>query len=215
MFFESVGKMVLTRLRPSVFYGILMIPLLGASLFLLFQYMDLVMEEESFWVSCKKAQKALERRSKKQAFLQQHLEFNPYFLDESIESLSFLEEEKKEVESLLSHPALTDKKALQARLSFLSEGNHLSFLEESIQNSLLVKETEEKQRSPIQLNETDLKRLLSRLEHVEIDHFLPEKNSPQIVVTNFRLTKKETPFKKEVLEIEMELLKREFLKNEK
>lgn len=210
MFFERIGKLFFTEIRPFVWYAILAAPLIASFVFALTEHWEVSDREEHFAALCKKGRSALHRRAKKVQFLQRHTDANPYFLDEAIESLSFLEGERKEIESLLAHPAVCEKRALEARLRFLKEDNRLSFTEEGIQSNAYVKETQEKQRRSIQLSEDDLKQLLARIEDVAIDSFLPEKNSPQIVVSNFHLRKRQ-----EVLELDMELMKREFLQNEK
>ena len=113
----------------------------------------------------------------------------------------------------MGHPALADKRSTEARLQFLdSEDNRLTFIEEEIRSSSTMKETEERQRHTVQMDEEDLKKLLSLIEEVSIDSFSPAENSPQIIVTDFQLEKKESPIKTKVFEIEMKLLKRELIK---
>ena len=92
---------------------------------------------------------------------------------------------------------------LEHRLSFLrSEQNRLVFTETKTQTSPQCKETHETQRHPIELNETDLKRLLTVIEEIP-----PGSTTcrPQLVVTNFHLTRKDHTFT-----LELNLLKREF-----
>ena len=73
-----------------------------------------------------------------------------------------------------------------------------------------MKEVEEKQRHPVQMDESDLKQILSLIEDLPVDSFLPSAGSPQLLIKEFRLKKQETPLHTEVFEVEMDLLKREF-----
>jgi tellurite resistance-related uncharacterized protein len=88
----------------------------------------------------------------------------------------------------------------------------LSFTEEAISTSSCMRETEEKQRHSVEIEEDDLKKLLSLVEDVSIEPFCPAENAPQMIITDFHLQKKDTPVKTQILEIEMKLLTREFSK---
>lgn len=211
MFLEKVGKLCFAKMRPIFFYLFLTFPLIGTCLYFGVQKVYLDDLEAQFVLSCKKGKNALKRKEQKEEFLRKYSHATPYFLDTHIESLSFLEKEKKMLQTLLQHPALTDKKAIEERLQFL-EGNKLVFTEEALRNAGQVHESEEKQRAPIQMSEEDLKQLLCRIENVPIDSFLPEENSPQILLTDFQFEKKESSLKTPFLEVEMKLLKREIKK---
>lgn len=211
----KIGKLFFLRARAPFFYCLLLIPLIIAISSLFMEYDHVSLLEENFINTCKKAKSALEKKEKKQQFLAKYSEANPYFLDEFIESMPLLSNEKQEIESTLTHPALADKQSLESRLHFITKDNRLSFTEEAIREHTRIKETIEKQRHPIQIDEDDLKNLLCRIENIPIGSFSPLKNSPQLIITEFHLIKKETPLKKDVLEIEMELIKREFLDHQK
>ena len=212
MFLERLGKFCFSQMRPSFFFFLLLIPIFFAAGYLMVQNARLAEAEERFSGACRKGRIALERKEKKERFLKRYSNADPYFIDQRIESLSFLEKERKELAALLEHPALADKHSTEARLRFLSsDENRLAFTEEAIRTSSLLKETEEKQRHPVQMDEEDVKRLLSLLEDLSIDSFSPLGNSPQIIITDFLLEKKETPLKTKVLEVNTKLLKREWI----
>lgn len=157
-------------------------------------------------------QTCLEKKQTKETFLKRYAHSDPYFLEKNIESLSFLEDEKKQLEIGLQHPAILQKKLLKHRLGFLQNGeNQLCFVQDTVQMIPTLKETTEKLRHPIQLNETDLKHLLSWIEDVPIEPFSPLPNMPQLIIKSFKMQKKETPLHSEILELEMELLKREWI----
>jgi hypothetical protein len=213
MFLERIGKFCFGVLNPLYFYFISLAPIFFALVYLLIQKGNLDDKEERFSFACKKGKLALERKSKKERFLNRYRNADPYFIDREIESLAFLEQEKEELSALLKHPALADKRQADSRLQFLSsEENRLAFAEEGIRTSTRMKETEEKQRHPVQMDEGDLKKLLALLEDLPIEGLSSLENRPQIIVTDFLLEKKDTSLNSTVLEVDMKLLKREWIR---
>jgi len=210
-FLENMGRFSFAKMRPFFFFVILVLPLLSAAVFLFFQNTRIQELEERFASASAKGKMAFERKAKKERFLRHYSNADPYFLDQKIESFSFLQNEKNQLETWLRHPALPRKEAIQERLSFLTEGtNRLSFAEENIRASGRIKETDEKQRHPVQMDENDLKKLLALIEDIQIGSYLPSNESPQLIVRELRLKKIKSPLQSEIFEIEMDLLKREF-----
>jgi hypothetical protein len=208
MFLDWFGKLCFSHMRPSFFYLTVLSPLFFSCLYILLQYNSLDELEHRFSDACKKGKIALTRKGRKERFLNRYSHADPYFLDNQIESLTFLQKEKRELEALRDHPALADKRSIEERLAFLkSDQNRLAFTEEAISTASRIKETEERQRHPVEIEEDDLKKLLSLIEDVPIDSFSPVENAPQVIITDFNLKKKT-----KVLEIEMKLLTREFSK---
>lgn len=211
MFLEAFGKLCFAKMRPPFFFLLISTPILLIATYLGIQWLHLNELQERFTYACQKGKIALEKKAQKDRFLHRYSHPNLYFLDQQIESLSFLQGEQTQLQALLHHPALADKRAIEARLAFLSsDENRISFTEEAIRSSPHLKETEEKQRRPVQMDEEDLKNLLALIEDLSIDSYLPAEDRPQLIISDFHLKKKETPLKTEVLEIEMDLLKREF-----
>jgi hypothetical protein len=123
-----------------------------------------------------------------------------------------LQKELSAIQAMIDHPALSNKGILQERKAFLeSETNRLAFTEENIRSTTKIKETEEKQRRPIQLDEQDLHRLLSSIEDISVGQFDPIPKMPQLLIRDMKIKKIENPFHSEVYEVEMELLKREWI----
>lgn len=212
MIFEKIGKFCFPEKRALLFSFALLLPLFFSCLYALFQYHKMSDLEILFQNSCKKGKVALMKKNQKENFLHRYSNANPYFLDTYIETLSFLNEEKIAIKKLLNHPALADVRTFESRLDFLTkEQNRLSFTEEAIRSNSTMKEVEEKQRFPVQMDGEDVKKLLSLLEDVKIENNRPTSESrPQIVITDFRIEKKLTPIKTTVFEVEMQFLKREF-----
>jgi hypothetical protein len=92
-----------------------------------------------------------------------------------------LQNERQKLQSLLYHPAFPESQAIKNRLALLNE-NKLAFTEEKIEVSSQMKEVEEKQRYPVQMDENDLKQILSLIEDVPIENYLPVEKSPQLMI---------------------------------
>lgn len=60
------------------------------------------------------------------------------------------------------------------------------------------------------MDESDFKKLLSLIEDVPLDSNLPLPDSPQMIITDLILKKSAKILNREILEVEMKILKREF-----
>jgi len=209
MFLEKCGQFFFLKMRPLFFFALVLFPLLTAAFFLSQKFSELQALEERFSNAARKEKLALERKARKERFLNRYSTSNSYFLDQQIESFPLLLNERLKLEALLHHPAFPESQAIKDRLSFLKE-NRLAFVEEKMEVSSQIKEVEEKQRHPVQMDENDLKHVLSLIEDIPIETYSPASGSPQILIKEFRLKKQETSLQTEVFEVEMDLLKREF-----
>ncbi|MBU6382743.1 MAG: hypothetical protein KGQ49_01790 [Verrucomicrobia bacterium] len=211
MFLEKCGKLFFLQMRPLFFFALAALPFLGASLFLFQESSKMQDLEERFASAAKKERLAMDRRDRKERFIHRYSQSNPYFLDQNIESFRPLQAEKRNLESLLHHPAFPDATAISDRLHFIEE-NALMFQEEKIETSKEMKETQEHMRHPVQMDESDLKQILALIEDVPIENNSPAAYAPQLLITDFHLKKLETPLHTEVFEVRMDLIKREFTK---
>lgn len=212
MYLEKIGRLFFSQIRPLFFFILVISPLFAATLYLYFEHENLQHLQERFAKAARKEKLAFERKERKDRFLHRYSHADPYFLDQQIESFPLLQKEKQHLMSLLDHPAFPNHQAIRDRLAFL-EKNRLSFLEENIHTSAEMKEVDEKLRYPIQMDENDLKKLLSLLEDISIESYPLPQNAPQILIKDFRLKKIETSLQTEVFEVEMDLLKREFFES--
>ena len=210
LFFEKCGQIFFSRIHPIFFFILITLPILASALFIFFEKGSLEELEGRFAAAARKEKIAFERKSRKERFIQRYSHADPYFLDQQIEAFPLLLAEKEKLESLLHHPAFPDSAVLKQRLQFLND-NHLAFTEENMRSSSQMKEIEEKQRHPVQMDEKDLQKILSLIEDVPIGPYLPSNTSPQIILKEFRLKKQETPLQTQVLEVDMDLFKREFI----
>jgi hypothetical protein len=209
MFLEKCGQFFFLRMRPPFFFAMAIFPLIAAALLLSQRSEELQELENRFASAARKEKLAMERKARKERFLTRYSRSNPYFLDQQIESFPLLSNERTKLQSLLVHPAFPESQAIKNRLASLND-NRLAFSEEKIEVSSQMKEVEEKQRHPVQMDESDIKQILALIEDVPIDIYLPASGSPQILIKELRLKKQETPLHTEVFEVEMDLLKREF-----
>lgn len=212
MFLEKCGQFFFSQIRPLFFFLLALFPVLAGLLLLFLETTQLQDLEERFAKAARKEKIAFERKARKERFLKRYAHSVPYFLDRQIESFALLEQEKEQLVSLLHHPAFPNHKSIHERLSFL-ENNRLTFTEEKLVSSSQMTEIEEKQRKAVQMDEADLQQILALIENVPVGPYFPSNESPQILIKDFRLKKIHTPLNTEVLEVKMDLIKREFNKS--
>lgn len=214
MFLEKFGQFCFSRIRTSFFYTILIVPFFLAGGYLMIQYSTLQELEHRFLDTSQKEKFAMMRKTRKERFIERYRNSDPFFLDKQIESLSFLQKERLKIESLIHHPALVNKPGWQERLGWISgPNNRLAFIEENIRISSKIKETDEKQRYPVQLDESDLEKLFASVEDIPIGAHQSVDKSPQLIIRNCTIKKIPNLFS-EVFEVDMELLKREWTEHE-
>lgn len=148
-------------------------------------------------------------QKKEEKILSQLQLSDSHYLDKYVESLCFLQPEKKKLHALAAENRL-DSFSCQ-RLQWLSQENRLTFFEEKIRKHPLFCEIEEKQQQTIQANEEDLKQLLCFIEHVHIWPYGPKPGIPFLFITDFHLIKKTIAPQQKVFCIDMKLIKRDAL----
>ncbi len=87
----------------------------------------------------------------------------------------------------------------------------LRFSEEIVRKADGIQEMEEVQIEPIQVDDEDLKRILSVVEGIQIGPYSPPENSPQLIIKQFNLTKKSHNPQESIFVLNMQLIKRELL----
>jgi|GEM_PF-5946864 len=152
----------------------------------------------------------LKRLTKKQ-FLEKYTDFDPYFLNHHVETLSFLENENQIISQTLDHPIFCADKLLKKRKRSLDE-NQLLFREQNVQSTPIIKETNEVQVKRIEVSLTDIEKLLSEVEEVSLNNYTPSSKRPQIFLTNFSIHRIKKAPSSELYELDCEIFKREFLK---
>lgn len=133
-------------------------------------------------------------------------DFDQFYLNHHLETLSFLRHEKESLEKVIQNPAFTGNEAIEKRHLFLTgSANRMQFTEGTSQNAEGFVETVEILSHPVEIDHLDLKEILNRIEGVR-----PGK--PQLIISDFKLVRKALSSGNEVFETHLKLLKREYLK---
>lgn len=211
MLFERLGILCLSKIKPSFLFLFLSLPLLLAGVYAFQKHLEVKTLESQYETALFKAQKSLHKRAKKERFFARYQDAQSYFIDQHLEPITLLQDEIDWLKAYEKHPALAETKLAQQRLSFLTKGkNRISFTEDAVRKSDLCEEVEEKMKRPVEMNEEDLKKILCLIENVAVGSNQPHDKSPQMIITDFSLKKKTSPFKQEIFEVKLDLLKREF-----
>lgn len=155
-------------------------------------------------------------KEKKQALnlaVRQHFrEADHFYIDKYLETLILLESEIEQLQKIVQDTNFADDDRIKKRLEFLtSQSNALVFSEGVVQAFPLFQETTETLVHPVEVNATDIQKILARTEGLKIDDFSAGPHRPQLVVTEFKLDKKKVNDKNEVYLLNLKLIKREFL----
>jgi hypothetical protein len=155
-------------------------------------------------------------REKKQAAnmaVQSHFhDADHFYIDKYLETLTFLEPEIESLKKLASNPQFPADENVNKRVELLSgPGNRLAFTEGVVQSTPHFQEVTETQVHPVEVNLHDLQEILCRTEGVPIGSCVPPPNRPQLIILDFRLEKKNVTEKNQVFQLNMKLLKREYL----
>lgn len=91
------------------------------------------------------------------------------------------------------------------------QGNALVFSEGVVQSFPLFQETSETLIHSVEVNPSDIQKILARIEGTKMGEYRPGPHRPQLVITEFKLDKKKVNDKNEVYLLNLKLIKREFL----
>lgn len=146
------------------------------------------------------------------AIRQQFRDVDHFYIDKYLETLVFLESEMESLQQILKDKNFLDDDKVRRRLEMLSGSkNSLVFSEGVVQKTPYFQETMETLVAPVEVNIEDLKKILSRIEGVEIGPYTPAPNRPQLIITDLKLEKKKTVDNNEVFQLNLKLIKREFI----
>jgi len=207
--FREIGKVFIYKKNVYIFFTISLILLATITIFTFSKASKLHKYREKL-ISCQKISiSSLDSRKEIKDFIAQKTNFDKFFIDNKLESLTFLENEKSILSKLLLHPAFSNSEQIQKRLSFInSNQNKLKFVEEKVIKSTLITETDETQLKPIEIDENDLQKILSIVEDISFNDCEKITDAPQLICKNFSLTKK----RENIFSLNMKILKREFYK---
>jgi hypothetical protein len=191
LIFEHTGRFFFEKNRFWLFFCLLLFPFVFSWILLSPRFYSLCEEERAFETTFPLAQRALKKRAGKDLFLRRYSHIEPYFIDRYLESFLLLQNEKKECEMMKQHPACSNREAAKRRLEWLQgPDNKMVFVEENLRSSKKIKETEERLMHPVEIDRDDLEHLLSLIEAVPVGACRPIATSPQLIIQDFRLTRK-------------------------
>ena len=196
----------LKKKRFWLFIALLVSPFVLVMTHLCFHYYELKQAENLLDDLALKARSSMEKRAQKRAFLERFSQFDPNFIQNQLETLSFLNQERYILKTLSAHPATKDRDVLTERFNALTQNNRLVFKEELLRSTKRIKETEQKLAHPVEIDAKDLNYLLAYIENFSIDDIVPPERSPQLLIRDFILFKKDPSTYK----LSLSLLKREF-----
>jgi hypothetical protein len=206
-YFELIGRFFFQKQRALLLLALFVTPFFLIFYILTIRLVSLVRLEETFDSAALRGKSALEKRANKEKFLQRYTHFEPYFLNQHLETLSLLRHELTELTRLKRHPACQNRDQLNKRIAFIeNKENRLSFAEESMLSTKRVKETEEKLLHPVQIDAYDLDQLLCFIEGIPIGSYTPHPHSPQLLIRDFLLKSRGNA----TYELDLNLIKREF-----
>lgn len=135
-----------------------------------------------------------------------------FYIDKHLETLTFLEPEIESLQKILSNPNVAEDETAKKRLEFLTgPSNSMSFSEGVVQSAPFFQETTETLVHPVEINASDLQKILTKVEGVGIGAYKPDTNRPQLIILDFKLDRKTIAEKNEIFTLNLKLLKREFL----
>lgn len=137
-------------------------------------------------------------------------ESDPKYLQKELETLSLLESELKRLETILVHHK--ENTILNRRLDFLKSGqNHFLLSEGKKRLGEQFQEVDLTLAHPVEMDDEDLKKMLTSLEGVPINNYPTKHGRPQILIREFDLVKEINNLGEEIFLVSCKLLKRESL----
>ena len=135
-----------------------------------------------------------------------------FYIDKNLETMSFLEPEIESLKKMQGDPNFPDDENIKKRVDTLTgNSNSLVFTEGVVQSTPLFQEVTETLVHPVEIDVADLKRILCRVEGVPMGDCVPPQNRPQLIILDFKLEKKNVYENNDVFQMNLKLLKREFL----
>jgi len=153
------------------------------------------------------------QKDKEALFLTQIQKTEPNFIEKHLSTLVLLEPEMKKLHSLSLDTLDTQVKK---KLSWIEKGgNHLIFIQQKLRFFENLQESEEIQQEYVEMNEEDLKRVLSLIEGIPIGHYVPPLGRPPLLIKDFHLSRTKLYAQENAFLIKIDLIKREGIKNNK
>lgn len=135
-----------------------------------------------------------------------------FYIDKNLETLTMLEPEIESLKSMLNNPNFPEDENIKKRLEALTgSANSLIFTEGIVQSTPYFQEVTETLVHPVEVNITDIRKILCNIEGIILGECAPPIDKPQLIILDFKIDKKNVSEKNEVFLLNLKLLKREFL----
>lgn len=145
------------------------------------------------------------------AIIEHYRDADKFYIDKNLETLTFLEPEIRGLTKVVDNKNFAGDEKIYKRLEFLTSAeNRLLFSEGPAEVYPHFQESTAALAHAVQINISDLKKILSLIEGVDIEEFKPGLGRPQMLITDFELSKKQINEGNDVLSLNMKVLKREF-----
>lgn len=152
------------------------------------------------------------RQAMNMAVRQHYREADHFYIDKNVETLVLLEPEIEQLQAIVADKNFTDNENIKKRLEFLTGGaNSLAFSEGVVHSFPFFQETTETLIHPVEVERSDIQKILAKIEGIKIGPYSPGLHPPQLIITEFKLDKKKTNDKNEVYLLDIKLIKREFI----
>ncbi len=139
-------------------------------------------------------------------------EADHFYIDKHIETIALMQPEIESLKGVLNNPNLPDDEGIKKRLELLSgPTNKLVFAEGVVQSTPQLQEVTETLTHPVEVNVSDLRQILCKVEEIPFAGCEIVKSRPQLIVLDFKIEKKNVSEKNQVFVLNLKLLKREFL----
>lgn len=152
------------------------------------------------------------KESSNLAVKKQFRDADHFYIDKYLETIVLLEPEIETLQQISKDKNFADDEKVKKRLELLTGSkNSLIFSEGVVQTTPQFQETTETLVNPVEINIDDLKKILAKIEGVEIGPYAPAPNRPQLIITDLKLEKKKVGDKNEAFQLNLKLIKREFI----
>ncbi len=140
-----------------------------------------------------------------------YMDSEHFYLDKYLEKLKFLEPEIESLHKLESNKNFAGDENVKQRIEFLSgDGNSMLFSEGNMQSYQYLQETIATLVHPVEVNLSDLKKVLTMIEGIDIPPNVSPSERPQLIILDLRLDRKDITFNNQVFVLNLKLLVREY-----
>lgn len=197
-----------------IFYGLLLgiLPLLFVVMSLTSQLNNLSEMDERIHTIQEQILILGQKQAVNIALMQSYKDSDHFYIDKHLETIPLLESEIEALQKTMSNKNIAEDESIKRRYESLIGGeNTLRFTEGVVQSSPFVQEVTETLIHSVEVDVEDIKEILAKVEGVQIGPYSPGPNRPQLIITDFKLEKKNVIDKNEVYQLNLKLLKREYL----